>query len=178
MEEWKLIHSLPFSETKDTKILTLQYRFIHRIYYTNSLLMKCKLIEHEECTFCSASKESLMHVLWECTHIQNIWSCLLQSIKNKYGIDIERSPKHFIFGFYKSSPLSGLNMIILLIKKYITLSRQYKVLPSWESCLIYLKNYRKVDYRCMYSLSPNAAKKLKEKWESINLILNWFSLSF
>ena len=171
LDDWKLIHSLPFSETKDSKLITLQFRIIHRIFYTNVALMKFKIIEHEDCNFCSASKETIMHALWECTHVQTVWNCLINAIKEKYNIDIERNAKYFMLGFYKFYPLKGINMIILLVKKYLSLSRQNKKQPSWELCKVYLKNYRKVDEQCMYTLSPKAAKILQGKWHSIEGIL-------
>ena len=42
-ENWKLIFSLPFKESDDTKLQTLQFGINHKIFYTNSFLMKINI---------------------------------------------------------------------------------------------------------------------------------------
>ena len=51
---------------KDTKLQDFQYKLIHRILITNSFLYKCGLKETELCTFCTETKESLVHIFGEC----------------------------------------------------------------------------------------------------------------
>jgi hypothetical protein len=46
---------------------------VHRILITNSFLYKCGLKETELCTFCTETKESLVHIFWECNYVWNFW---------------------------------------------------------------------------------------------------------
>ena len=81
-DQWKHIFSQPFIETDDAKLQTLQFRINHRILYTNTFLMRIKIKESEQCTFCHSARESLIHVLWDCPHTQTLWTCL---IKENFG---------------------------------------------------------------------------------------------
>ena len=57
-ENWKLIFSLPFKESDDTKVQTLQFRINHRIFYTNSFIIKKNIKESEQCSFCNVAREA------------------------------------------------------------------------------------------------------------------------
>ena len=63
IEDWSFIYCIPFSVTKDTKLQDFQYKLIHRILIKNSFLYKCGLKETELCTFCTETKESLVHIV-------------------------------------------------------------------------------------------------------------------
>ena len=169
---WKHIHSLPFKETKDSKLQTLQFRIIHRIFFTNTMLMKRQLLEHERCTFCNSARETVLHLFWDCTHSQTIWTCFLNVIREKYNITIARNPEYFLLGTYQNDQIPGLGILILLIKKYISLMRQYQKIPNWDSCKIFIINYKNIDLYSLYLLHPSLATNIRQKWNSINLILN------
>ena len=169
---WKHIHSLPFKETKDSKLQTLQFRIIHRIFFTNTMLMKRQLLEHERCTFCNSARETVLHLFWDCTHSQTIWTCFLNVIREKYNITIARNPEYFLLGTYQNDQIPGLGILILLIKKYISLMRQYQKIPNWDSCKIFMINYKNIDLYSLYLHHPSLATNIRQKWNSINLILN------
>ena len=44
----KQIFALPFTETDDSKLQSLQFKINHRIYYTNSFLMEINLKETKQ----------------------------------------------------------------------------------------------------------------------------------
>ena len=52
--------------------------------------MKIKIKESEQCTFCHSARETLIHILWECPHVQTLWTCLINAISDKYNVRIER----------------------------------------------------------------------------------------
>ena len=61
-DQWKQI-SQPFIETDDSKLQTLQFRINHIILYTHTFLMKIKIKESEQCTFCHSARETSIHAL-------------------------------------------------------------------------------------------------------------------
>ena len=91
-EEWENIHALPFYETKDSKLQSLQYRIIHRIFFTNSMLFKRKILEHQECSFCSGAPETIYHLFWDCTHSQSLWTSFINSVFFKYSVVVDIGP--------------------------------------------------------------------------------------
>ena len=70
--------------TRNTKLQNFQFKYSHRITVANSFLFKCGLSETELCTFCTETKESLLHLFWECTYIysKRNWFSLVNVFKN------------------------------------------------------------------------------------------------
>ena len=50
-EEWENVYSSTFYLLNDTQLQSFQLKINHRIFFTNHLLMKCKLSETALCTF-------------------------------------------------------------------------------------------------------------------------------
>ena len=50
--DWKKVYNLPFKVTKNTKLQWLQNRINHHILVTNYFLLKVKIIDNPDCTFC------------------------------------------------------------------------------------------------------------------------------
>jgi hypothetical protein len=73
IDDWWNIYSSPFRTTRNTKLQNFQFKLSHRITATNSFLFKCGLKETELCTFCTETKESLLHLFWECTYSKHFW---------------------------------------------------------------------------------------------------------
>jgi hypothetical protein len=59
-----------------------QFKLSHRITATNSFLFKCGLKETELCPFCTETKESLLHLFWECTYSKTFWFSLVNFFEN------------------------------------------------------------------------------------------------
>ena len=72
IDNWWYIWSSPFRATRNTKLQNFQFKLSHRITATNSFLFKCGLKETELCTFCTETKESLLHLFWECTYTKKM----------------------------------------------------------------------------------------------------------
>ena len=70
---WNKIHEIPFKCTIDTKLRYFQYKFIMRIVFTNTLLMKCRKVSSNLCDFCNRNIETLLHLFYECQVVQNFW---------------------------------------------------------------------------------------------------------
>ena len=73
IDDWQNIYSSPFRTTRNTKLQNFQFKLSHRITATNSFLFKCGLKETELWAFCRETKESLLHLFWECTYIVKIF---------------------------------------------------------------------------------------------------------
>ena len=51
--------------TISAKLRAFQYRFIHRIIYTNSKLFKCGIKESAICSLCNEEEETFIHYFYE-----------------------------------------------------------------------------------------------------------------
>ena len=84
------------SVTKDTKLQDFQYKLIHKILTTNSFLYKCGLKETELCTFCTETKESLVHIFC----VRNFWLSSGNFLKI-CGLSLPFNAKDIILGLTK-----------------------------------------------------------------------------
>ena len=71
--DWKSIYLLPFKCTKITKLITFQFKLLHRRLATNSFLKKIGIKESDLCTFCKTEAESLIHLFWSCGVTSIFW---------------------------------------------------------------------------------------------------------
>ena len=71
------IHFSPFRATRNTKLQNFQFKLSHIITATTTFLFKRGLKETELCTFCTETKESLLHLFWECTYTKINWFSLV-----------------------------------------------------------------------------------------------------
>ena len=68
------IYLLPFKATRETKLTMVQYKIIHQILPTNSLLHKMKKVASPFCPFCPSECQTLWHLFINCTHANTFWN--------------------------------------------------------------------------------------------------------
>ena len=96
--EWKAIHIFPFRVTSYSALQWFQISIDHNILVTNKLLQQMKIKDDALCTFCHSNNESIVHLFWQCSKIQQF----IRSVSawlSAYGIDCNISEKYFIFGW-------------------------------------------------------------------------------
>ena len=146
-KEWEKAVERPYQTTQNTRLLWLQFRIIHRILATDSLLYKMKIVNTDKCTFCKEDPGTLLHILWECRHVVKFWNELI----NFLGIDLDLNTdyKHVLFGSKEYNKTT--NYIILLAKNFIHSSRTNGKIPNIEAfkrLLIFQYNVEKtIAYR-------------------------------
>ena len=87
-QRWKEVFNLPYNITHDTKLQSFQFKLLHRILPTNSLLMKCNLVASELCTFCHDIKETLLHLFCTCSHSVTIWRNMELKLRENCNIEV------------------------------------------------------------------------------------------
>jgi len=95
-----------------------QYRILHRILGTNSLLFKMNIIGSNLCTFCKMSSETIEHLFHDCQLVLDFWKMLSQWISNKIDINIPIDKRSILFGIPKKHA-KVINWLIINIKQYI-----------------------------------------------------------
>ena len=93
---------------KEVKLSIFQYKIIHNILYTNTILHKMKKKPHPYCPYCINVEQAISHLLFSCYVAKSFWS-------------------EFTTWFNSISP-----------EKKSTLSKDeiiYGVLDDWSSCL-------------------------------------------
>ena len=62
--DWQSIYGLSLRCIKITKLITFQFKLLHRRLATNDFLKKIGIKEDNICTFCNIEQVSLVHLFW------------------------------------------------------------------------------------------------------------------
>ena len=117
---------IPYNATKESKLRLLQYKILHRIFPTNSLLSKMKIKESNTCEYCE-KVDDIEHYFFHCTILKGYWKLVTARAYINTKKEVKLDPKNVIFGITKeqfpSLTLKQVNMInyyILIGKSSIT----------------------------------------------------------
>ena len=119
MEDWKYIFTLTKKTVTDTRILSMQYKIIHRCYATNSTICKWDETKEETCSTCK-QKANIMHNFVTCTTISAFWNYIFNHLQT-YNIESPQTlnANDILFGKYVEAKYDMLNHLILYGKYYI-----------------------------------------------------------
>ena len=116
--DWKSVYSLVFDISKETYIQWFQYRIIHKIIGTKSLLFKMNIATDNLCTFCNEEIENITHLFWICRYTQEIIRFAIHFInRNRQHLPIQLTCQDMILGITNSKQID-LNILCLEIKRY------------------------------------------------------------
>ena len=77
-----------YTTTNVTKFRSFQYRLLQRALVTNIHLQKWGLIDTCLCSFCGSHKETVLHILWECEFVRDLWNNVCEYIEKRFRIVI------------------------------------------------------------------------------------------
>ena len=113
----------------DNKLKWFHYQVVRGTLKTNKIISKFIPGTLPECTFCSFSTESTLHLLWHCqvtsTFINDVYALFINKWKEIIAIP---NMKSFCFGYKSTAMHSPENLLALSAKYLICLCR--KILPS------------------------------------------------
>ena len=108
----------------ETKLLELQWKILHGIYPTGTLLQKMKIRNNDQCPFCDET-ETIVHFFVSCHIAQTVWQEAEKLISIKCGKKITLSDRNKLFGILSSDNFGNnlykvINCIILVCKRTIS----------------------------------------------------------
>ena len=142
----------------DSYLRYTQFRTLHYRYFTNDLLVKCKIQSDDTCSVCNSAKDSNYHMLLECIPTQNLWSAVENWIRQICHNDYNLSDRRKIIGDLENKDC--INIIILNTKKVLYLCKLDKKIPHIAQVK---SNVRKVFNHDLYKYSINNRQTLFEK---------------
>ena len=112
--------TLPNLTVRDTRVLELQYKLIHRCHATKSIICKWDQTVNPICPICN-SKANILHDFYSCPEIQtfwqNIYNMLIQNLEEKLLVPL--SMEVVLFGKYRGIKYDILNHAVLYAKYFI-----------------------------------------------------------
>jgi hypothetical protein len=164
-----------FSETKkitEIKLKWFQMKINYRILVTNSMLCRMKIISTNMCSFCNEEKDTILHYLWECVHVQHFWNELVSYMKDNC-INCSRLKLNSILVLFgndgKTHTDKGFNHILLAAKFFIYKCRINKIKPLLQ---IFLKELSIIYKTDKYAFTVNMKyNEFVKKWASYQQML-------
>lgn len=159
---WEDIFNRVYQCTIESKLRNFQYKFIHRIIYTNERLCPWGLVESSLCDFCNSNIDTLIHRFWMCEYSQTLWqkmwewACLLLPLPNI-------TPPLALLNVDVSNQIPLIiHHCIILTKFYIYRCYISKAKPSWQTLSKYI--YRTEETERCISIRKDILVKHIEKW--------------
>ena len=109
-----------YKTTNIPKYRSFQYRLMQRGLVTNIQLLKWKMKDNSNCSFCGKEPETLVHLFTQCQKVVELWEELISYIRNRYNITIHLDPKGIILNQLQSISKTHIaNFMCLITKQYI-----------------------------------------------------------
>ena len=169
------IFLLSFKATREIKSTMFQYKIIHRILPTNSLLHKMKKVASTSCPFCPSECQTLWHLFISCMHASSFWNRFQEWYSISSNTKLLLSELEVMFGIIRCHTYClALNHFIILGKYFLyvnalnTITYQFDDFVSLVHEKINLEKY-------------NKEKEFRIKWKfflSIKLYFVLFLLNF
>ena len=113
---------------EDIYLRYIQFRTLHRRFYTNNILFKCKLKPTSLCDMCNSEMDSNEHMLINCRISQQLWSEVKHWLSEIGLKDYKIDETKIILGENEKS--YWVNMVLLITKKVIFNAKIAGKIPS------------------------------------------------
>ncbi len=144
--QWTHIFELAFAVTRCTRLQTLQYKILHRIYPCNYWVSKWEPNTNETCMNCNIP-DTIQHFFYHCSNVQPLWT----HFKNWWEVNmqeqIELTEIDIIFGKIPvTKENKSLNLCILLAKQYIDRQKYINNVCSLYGLLLKIKHFISLEH--------------------------------
>ena len=119
-DDLRKLYLLPFEVTKEVKLSMFQYKIIHNILCTKSLLFKMKKEDSPRCPFCPAD-HTFIHLFTECAQATLFWKVFLDWASRMVKSKLSLSIKEIMFGIINNDSkfCSALNHLVIIGKYFL-----------------------------------------------------------
>ena len=159
---WEEIFKRAYSCSIESKLRNFQFKFIHRIVFTNNKLCALGLVDSSLCDFCNYNLDTIIHRFWTCPCSQTIWENLWEWVSTYFELpNITLSLVMLNIDKEDQIPLV-IHQCIIITKLYIYACYIGKTKPSWN----HLKDkiFRTEETERLIAIKRDLLEKHIEKW--------------
>ena len=160
--DWRSSYILAFLCTRESKLRTFQFKFLHRRIATNSYLFKIGITSDNLCSFCKEHPETMMHLFWECTFVQAFWNGIKQWMSKRPCFPNDVFCFQSCFGFVDNTSNILSHHFLLICRYHIHWSKLMRLYPSPTLCVQNFLTFLEVERR--YALQNGNLEKFNAKW--------------
>ena len=171
-------HKDIYRVTNVARFRSFQYRLIQRGLITNIQLYKWNIVESSQCTFCSETPETVLHLFVECSCVRKIWQSVCEFIGEEYGpVALKQWASNIIMNNVVDFKCSIVNFIVLIFKQYIYSQRCLKKELKWQELKGKIKTIERVErYIAVKNNKVHLhAKKWGRKISSLNEFISEYN---
>ena len=170
-DDLRKLYLLPFEVTKEVKLSMFQYKIIHNILCTKSLLFKMKKEDSPRCPFCPAD-HTIIHLFTECAQATLFWKEFLDWASRMVNSKLSLSIKEIMFGIINnhSKFCLALNHLVIIGKYFLyvkALNGKFYIFNEFVSLA-----RDKISLEKYISCKTGREKELRKKWPVFSSILN------
>jgi hypothetical protein len=174
-EEWKEIYTRPYKLTRDTKILSVNYKTTHRILACGFQLYKWKIQDSDKCKACGEI-DTIEHFLVQCPPTLEFWTHVFNWAENQLQIRFPIIVYENIFGIPNENQdkiIEQLNFILLMANYYVYVTEKKETNLELYEFLIQCRNSLKYEHEIIIGKN-NEMKFIKRRKE----LMEAFQLSY
>ena len=168
-----LTHKKAFSNlygvTNITKFRNFQFRLLHNKIFCNNILYHWKKADTQICDFCQTEKQDIIHLMWTCPVITQIWTEMAEWLKD-FSSETEWSLENIIYNTVHSKPKHVLNLMMLVAKFVIFRCKCRKEKPNVISIINEISHIYNIEF--FVASSKNKIGKHELKWNPVVHFVN------
>ena len=125
------------------------------------------IVNDNRCSFCQHVDETIVHLLWECIHVQTFMAEFKTMCRQITNNELEFSKADFIFGSQYIKPC--INVTFIIATSYIFSCKTSESRPSIKAFRFFLKNWLSAK---KYNAKKNdSIHKFKTIWSDFIILL-------
>ena len=154
--------------TNITKYRDFQYRLLIGAIYTNDRLFYWKKTDSVNCEYCNIYKQTIVHLMWECTVVQKVWKDFNTYVKEHEHLkhcekELELNLKNIMLNCVHPKIGNILNLFVLVLKQHIFAQKCLGKKPLFNDIKIkYVQLYEIEKHNAIQS---NTITKHTKKWQ-------------
>ena len=169
------LYLIPFTVTSETKISMFQYKILHNILPTNSLLYKMEKVDTPKCPHCEHESQDIKHMFLNCQCVKDFWQCF-HNWYNNGGSRLNLKQAERLYGVIsKTKSRSTLNHILIVAKFHIYSCNYDKTHPNLQRFITLLKD--KISTEKYIAYASHTEESLKKKVGTCNYTTNRIGFS-
>lgn len=164
-DDWMEIWDFPFSSLASARDKMVQYKILHRAYYTPHRLHRMSAAHSTSCWLCTHQPAEFFHIFWSCPIIQQYWQKVLTVMKSVTQIPCD--PRYCLLGLVEQLSVTVarrilINLLLFYARKVITMNWK-KSSPHSIQCWRGLINASLPLYKATYA-NRGCPNKLNKVW--------------
>ena len=136
--DWSKSYTVAFLCTNESKLRVFQFKLLHRKLATKCFLFRIGITPNDQCSFCKANSETLLHLFWECLFVKSFWNEIGNWMRNSSCFLNQEFPFLSCIGFVNDTKNLLFHHALLIARYHIYCS---KIMCLYLSRELFLELY-------------------------------------